>query len=181
MQSKIALQAVILDLAGTCVDYGSRAPVEAFVELFRRRGVAVDFERARAPMGLGKRDHIAAMLAHPETAARWREVHGRDPDPGEIETLYREFEPLQLELLPRSSRPIPGLRAAVERLRAAGRRGRLPAELTPEAVAELARAFAEELAAEIGRKHGFRFGEEFNHLGARPLVPEHVREKARPR
>jgi len=68
-----------------------------------------------------------------------------------------------------------------ERLRAAGRRGKLPEELTPEAAANLARAFAEELAAEIGRKHGFRFGEEFNHLGARPAVPEHVRERARPR
>jgi len=68
-----------------------------------------------------------------------------------------------------------------ERLRAAGRGARLPAELSPEAAGELACAFAEELAAEIGRKHGFRFGEEFNHLGLRPAVPEHVREKARPR
>lgn len=68
-----------------------------------------------------------------------------------------------------------------ERLRAAGRPGKLPAELTPETAAELARAFAEELAAEIGRKHGLGFAEEFNHLGGRPAIPEHVREKAKPR
>ncbi len=120
MQSKIALRAVILDLAGTCVDYGSRAPVEAFVELFRRRRVAVGFERAREPMGLGKRDHIAAMLAHPETAAAWRAVHGKDPGPEDLEALYREFVPLQIEVLPRSSRLIPGTAEAVDRMRRSG-------------------------------------------------------------
>ena len=120
MQSKIALQAVILDLAGTIVDYGSRAPVEAFVELFRRRGVAMSFERAREPMGLGKREHIAALLAQPETAAAWRAVHGRAPGPADLEALYREFVPLQLELLPRASRLIPGVPETLERLRRAG-------------------------------------------------------------
>lgn len=32
------VQAVILDWAGTMVDYGSRAPVEAFIRLFAERG-----------------------------------------------------------------------------------------------------------------------------------------------
>lgn len=68
-----------------------------------------------------------------------------------------------------------------ERLRAAGRGGKILAEPSPEEAAKAARAFAEELAAEIGRKHGLRFAEEFNHLGSRPAVPEHVRERARPR
>ncbi len=120
MQSKIELRAVILDLAGTCVDYGSRAPLAAFVELFRRRGVALDFASARGPMGLGKREHIAALLARPEIAARWRAVYGRDAEAADIEDLYREFVPLQIELLPRLSRLIPGTLEAVERLCAVG-------------------------------------------------------------
>ncbi|MEJ5357257.1 MAG: phosphonoacetaldehyde hydrolase [Desulfobacterales bacterium] len=120
MQSKIELRAVILDLAGTCVDYGSRAPVEALVELFRRRGVTVDFACAREPMGLGKREHIAALLARPEVADRWRAVHGGEPGAGDVEALYGEFVPLQIEVLTRSSRLIPGTVEAVEKLRAAG-------------------------------------------------------------
>ncbi len=120
MQSKITLRAVILDLAGTCVDYGSRAPLEAFVELFRRRGIALDFASAREPMGLGKREHIAALLAQPEIAARWRALYGRAPGTADIEELYREFVPLQIELLPGSSRLIPGALEAVERLGAEG-------------------------------------------------------------
>jgi hypothetical protein len=44
--------------------------------------------------------------------------------------------------------------------------------------AEMARAFAAELADAIGRRHGFARGEELNHLGRGGGVPEHVREHA---
>jgi LmbE family N-acetylglucosaminyl deacetylase len=43
---------------------------------------------------------------------------------------------------------------------------------------ELSRAFAEELAATIGDKHGLGYAEEFNHLRPVPGLPQHVREKA---
>jgi phosphonoacetaldehyde hydrolase len=32
-------KAILLDWAGTTVDYGSRAPTQVFLEIFRRRGV----------------------------------------------------------------------------------------------------------------------------------------------
>lgn len=68
-----------------------------------------------------------------------------------------------------------------QRLDLAGRQSPLLANLTPAAAEAVARSFAEELAGEIGRKHGFRYGEEFNHLGRRVGLPEHVREKAKRR
>ena len=55
-------QAVILDWAGTTVDYGSRAPVQVFIEIFSRRGIEVTEAEARGPMGSAKRDHIAAKI-----------------------------------------------------------------------------------------------------------------------
>ena len=48
------LKAVVFDWAGTIVDYGSRAPMGAFVEVFRRFGVAITNAEARGPMGLPK-------------------------------------------------------------------------------------------------------------------------------
>lgn len=46
-------------------------------------------------------------------------------------------------------------------------------------IAQLARAFYTELAETIGRKHGFRFGEEFNHVGeAADPVPPYALERA---
>ena len=40
------IRAVVFDWAGTVVDYGSRAPARAFVELFRRHGIALTMEQA---------------------------------------------------------------------------------------------------------------------------------------
>ncbi|MBI1787028.1 MAG: PIG-L family deacetylase [Acidobacteria bacterium] len=44
---------------------------------------------------------------------------------------------------------------------------------------DLVRAYLEELAATVGRKHGLRYAEEFNHLGQERGIPEHIRERAR--
>ena len=52
------IRAVLFDWAGTTVDYGSRAPTQVFLEIFRGRGIAITEAEARGPMGMGKRDHI---------------------------------------------------------------------------------------------------------------------------
>lgn len=67
-----------------------------------------------------------------------------------------------------------------QRLDAAGRPSPLLPVINRATVAALTRAFAEELAETIGRKHGFRYGEEFNYHGRGARIPEHVREKAKP-
>jgi phosphonoacetaldehyde hydrolase len=48
---------VIFDWAGTMVDFGCRAPVNALLEAFRRRGVTLTEEVARRDMGKAKADH----------------------------------------------------------------------------------------------------------------------------
>ncbi len=62
------IKAVIFDWAGTAVDYGSFAPIKAFIDGFASIGVEITSEMARKPMGLPKLDHvrsIAAMLGRP--------------------------------------------------------------------------------------------------------------------
>ena len=71
--------AVIFDWAGTLVDYGSRAPMGAFVETFAEFGVEITIEEARGPMGMAKRPHIAALCALPRVRAAWATRHGRRP------------------------------------------------------------------------------------------------------
>jgi phosphonoacetaldehyde hydrolase len=72
------LKAVVFDWAGTVIDYGSRAPMGVFVEVFRSFGVEITIEEARVPMGLPKLAHIEALGALPRVAATWRAAHGRD-------------------------------------------------------------------------------------------------------
>ncbi len=58
------------------------------------------------------------------------------------------------------------------------------AVLALQAARPASRAFLEELAATIGKKHGFHYGEEFNYVGAEmgagKGLPEHVREHVVP-
>ena len=107
------LRAVILDLAGTVVDYGSCAPAGVFIEVFKRRGVEITVAEARGPMGAHKRDHIAAVAAMPEVAARWPAAHGAAVSVADIDALYADLIPLQVACLPDFSDLIPGALEAI--------------------------------------------------------------------
>lgn len=95
---------VVFDLAGTMVDFGSRAPAGAFVELFRREGITISESQARGPMGMHKRDHIAAICALPKVVAQTNDSM-TDED---VERLYQQFIPLQMEVLEKHGDLVPG-------------------------------------------------------------------------
>lgn len=114
------VRAVITDLAGTIVDFGCRAPAEAFTALFAEAGVPITEAEARAPMGLHKRAHLEAILAEDRPAAAFRERHGRDAGPADIDRLFERFVPTQMGVLRRFSTPIAGALEALGRLGAAG-------------------------------------------------------------
>ena len=115
-----SIRLVVADLAGTTIDFGSSAPAGVFVDLFARHGVAITGAEARGPMGTAKRDHIAAVAALPRITATWEAAHGRPFREADLDTLYADFIPLQLESLPRFDDLIPGTREAVAMLRHRG-------------------------------------------------------------
>jgi len=102
------IKGVIFDWAGTTVDYGCLAPAAAFTELFKRHGVEATIAQAREPMGLHKRDHIAAMLQMPPLAEQWQAKHGSAPVDGDVQALFEEFIPLPLDVLDKYLNVIPG-------------------------------------------------------------------------
>jgi phosphonoacetaldehyde hydrolase len=111
---------VIFDISGTVLDYGSRGPVMAFIEMFGQHGVTVTPEEARRPMGTHKRDHILAMLSDPCIAERWERANGKRPQPELVDSLYEEFTPVQIEVLKRHCDVIPGVPAVLKELRRRG-------------------------------------------------------------
>jgi phosphonoacetaldehyde hydrolase len=116
------LKAAIFDWAGTVIDFGSRAPMGAFVEAFRRFDVAITVAEARKPMGLPKRAHVAALITDPEIAARWAEAHGKMPGEAEIGALYEVFVPLNTEVVSDFCTLIPGAVDMATAVRARGMR-----------------------------------------------------------
>jgi phosphonoacetaldehyde hydrolase len=112
------VQAVILDWAGTAVDYGSFAPTEVFIRLFKSRGIKITHEEARAGMGLMKKDHLKKILSLPSVAHAWLAGQGNDPSVADIENLFRDFINLQTSVLLEYAEPIPGLLDVIRDLRA---------------------------------------------------------------
>ena len=97
MKNKI--EAVILDWAGTTVDYGCFAPVQAFVEVFKEFGVAPTMEEVRKPMGMLKIDHIRTMLEMKRIQRLWKEVHGRVSNETDVLEMYNLFESKLMSIL----------------------------------------------------------------------------------
>jgi phosphonoacetaldehyde hydrolase len=114
------IKLVVFDWAGTTVDHGSFAPVAPFIEAFRRFGVDLTVAEARGPMGLDKKDHIRALLALADVAARWTDAHGAPPADDDVDAVFDAFVPLQLETVGPSSTLVPGLLDCIATLRARG-------------------------------------------------------------
>ena len=114
------VRGVILDWAGTAVDYGCVGPVAVFIEVFKRRGVEVTAAEARKPMGLMKKDHVRQMCADPSVAAKWEAVHGRQPNEGDVDAMYQDVEPLMVDSVAATAEPIPGVVDMVEIFRRQG-------------------------------------------------------------
>ncbi|WP_062109840.1 phosphonoacetaldehyde hydrolase [Bacillus niameyensis] len=114
------IEGVIFDWAGTTVDFGCFAPVNVFIDIFKKAGIDVTMEEARAPMGLLKIDHIRAMLSTPRISNLWREKFGSEFNEQDVKKLYAEFEPALLSSLIEYTDPIPGVIEAVQILRSQG-------------------------------------------------------------
>lgn len=114
------VKAVVLDWAGTTLDFGSCAPMGSFVEVFRQFGVEISVAEARGPMGLPKRAHVAALLGNPGIAKRWGEAHGGAPGEADIDAVYKAFLPLNREVVASFSALVPGTIEVAAALRARG-------------------------------------------------------------
>jgi phosphonoacetaldehyde hydrolase len=113
-------QAVILDWAGTVVDFGSFAPTQIFVEAFAEFDVQVSIEEARGPMGMGKWDHIRTLCNMPAISERYAKAFGRAPTDDDVTAIYNRFMPLQIEKIAAHSALIPGALDTINTLRAQG-------------------------------------------------------------
>ena len=114
------IEAVIFDWAGTTVDHGSIAPVEALREVFSGSGISLTNEQIRQDMGLHKREHIKHLLHLPPVSELWQTRSGRPPSDDDVDVLYQKMIVVQTRVLLRYSKPIPGVHETAEFLRRRG-------------------------------------------------------------
>lgn len=114
------IEAVIFDWAGTTVDYGCFAPVQAFIEVFKGFGMEVTMEETRKPMGMLKWDHIKTMLEMPRIHDLWLQAHGREVENKDIDEMHDAFTGKLMGILDQFSDPKPYVVETIETLRKMG-------------------------------------------------------------
>jgi len=115
-----AFDLIIFDWAGTMVDFGCCAPVQALIAAFARRGVEISDAEARVDMGQAKADHVRAILGRAPMADRWTEAVGHAPCEEDVARLMADLGPLMTEAAQAASALIPGALETYRALRAAG-------------------------------------------------------------
>jgi len=110
----------IFDWAGTVLDFGCIAPVQAFREAFAEAGVEISEAEARLPMGAAKREHIELILAQEAPQARWQEKYGRPSNQSDVDKLYTAFLRIDEVNCAKYSAMIPGALDVINDLRAKG-------------------------------------------------------------
>ena len=106
------IECIIMDWAGTAVDYGCFAPVAAFIK--------IDVVQTRKPMGLPKIQHIRELLTMPEVNEQFTARYQRDWTEEDVVELNRLFEKYLFASLKEYTDPIPGVIPTLEKLRAEG-------------------------------------------------------------
>lgn len=114
------VQAVVLDWAGTAVDFGSMGPTAVFMDVFAQFGVTVTIAEVRRFMGTAKKDHVRSLCALPKVTAQWRINYGALPSEADVDRLYAQIEPMMADTVSRHADLIPGLLETVKQLRRQG-------------------------------------------------------------
>lgn len=109
MQLMKQIEAVIFDWAGTTVDYGCMAPIQAMQQAFQEYNVEASLSDIRRPMGMLKKDHIRAVLEGERVRNIFRQVHGREYSSTDVDNIYNSFEKQILAILDNHARLIEGV------------------------------------------------------------------------
>lgn len=114
------IEAVIFDWAGTTIDFGSFAPVQAFIDAFNEYDIYPTVEEIRQPMGLAKRDHIKTVLEMKRINDEWLIENQREWTESDIDKIYKRSEELLLSNLKDYAQPKPFVLETVTELRQRG-------------------------------------------------------------
>ncbi|MDR0436851.1 MAG: phosphonoacetaldehyde hydrolase [Bacteroidales bacterium] len=120
MKTNKQIGCVILDWAGTTVDFGCFAPVNAFIEAFEEISISISTTEVRIPMGMAKIEHVRQLLRMKRINSEFQRIYGRDWTEDDVVNLNRSFEKYLFATLTDYTTPIPRVIETVDLLRKKG-------------------------------------------------------------
>jgi phosphonoacetaldehyde hydrolase len=101
------IECVIMDWAGTAVDFGCFAPVDAFIKAFRDFNIKVTTDEVRIPMGMSKIEHIRQLLRMSRIDSEFKALYNRNWIESDVMKLNESFEKYLFSTLSEYTDPIP--------------------------------------------------------------------------
>jgi phosphonoacetaldehyde hydrolase len=114
------IECIIMDWAGTAVDYGCFAPVAAFASSFDSMGVDVNTKQIRSHMGLTKVEEVRALFGEDSAKESFQKKYGRESGEEDVQKCYSEFQNVLFASLRDYTDPLPGVVETIEKLRSQG-------------------------------------------------------------
>ena len=109
-----------MDWAGTAVDFGCFAPVNALIRAFDEITIAISTQEVREPMGAAKIEHIRRLLRMERINRAFQAAHRRDWNEEDVVNLNRSFEKFLFATLTDFTDPIPHVIDTISFLRREG-------------------------------------------------------------
>ena len=103
------IECIIMDWAGSAVDYGCFAPVAAFLKAFNEIGINITMEQARRPMGMAKIDHIRELFKMDGVGEEFEKLYHRPWNEQDVIDMNAKFEEYLFASLANYTDPIPGV------------------------------------------------------------------------
>lgn len=114
------IECIIMDWAGSAVDYGCFAPVAAFLKAFNEIGINITMEQARRPMGMAKIDHIRELFKMGGVGEEFEKLYHRPWNEQDVTDMNAKFEEYLFASLANYTDPIPGVIDTLNELRKQG-------------------------------------------------------------
>ena len=86
------LKGIILDVAGTFIDFGSMAPTVALINAFNKNGVNLTSKEVRYGMGLLKIDHTRAIFSQNSVISKLKTINNKLPNEDDFLRVYQDIE-----------------------------------------------------------------------------------------
>ena len=92
MKNNNKLEAVIFDLSGTIIDFGSLATILAMKKAFLKKGMNIDKDIIKLNMGIKKVDHIKKILKYSKIKKKWAKINKNNISRDDVRHISYYFD-----------------------------------------------------------------------------------------
>lgn len=92
MKNNYKIDAVIFDLAGTVIDFGSMATIQSMKKIFADKKIILKNETIKEDMGINKKKHIIKILNKKIVKKKWLKIYKKRISQNDLDNMSKKFD-----------------------------------------------------------------------------------------